>query len=127
MAQEGRLYHNDNSGAVYLALDGFLRHVPNPQTYDALFRVALSADHMVRIQDSDINVGGLNVGLPLLDGAQLILEDSGKVYLTDNGLGVKIKRHVSDAGQMDKYQFAWEKLVKMTDDEAAVIPSGHSI
>lgn len=125
---EGKLYHNDDTGAVYIALDGFIRHVPDSPTYNALFSTPLDASRMIRIHNFNLNVEGLNEGSVLPSGAQLIRDDSnGAVYLIDNVNGQVVKRHITSPAQMDKYHFNWGRVVHVTNITASAIKSGKSI
>ncbi len=66
MATEGKLYFNDGDGAVYLALDGALRHVPDPRTFNNLFTIPLDPSRMIHINKDDL--AALKVGRPLVAG-----------------------------------------------------------
>ncbi|GAA4890048.1 hypothetical protein ACFPM3_19585 [Streptomyces coeruleoprunus] len=106
-----------NSPAVYLILDGKRRHIPNPATYNNLFR------DWNGIQ-SVLDVNAVDDGGPLSDGAILGKSPSGpEVYLISNG----IKRWITSPAAMDKYYFAWNKIVTISPVALYSIPTGPSI
>lgn len=93
-----RIKHPD--GTVYLILDGKRRHIPNPKTYENLFR---NWDGII----VDVDVDQITDGGALSDGAVLARPKEGAyVYLVSNGS----KRHVTSPGVMDKYHFSWHRV-----------------
>jgi hypothetical protein len=105
------------NGTVYLILDGMRRHVPNPGTYANLFR-----DWSGIV--TDIDVDEIQNGGPLSNGAILSRGiDTAPVYLISNG----VKRHVVSPAAMDKYYFAWERVVVVPAIQLDSIPTGQPI
>lgn len=98
---EGGRVHDSSSGAIYFGLDGQLRVIPNPATYNNLFRTPWSyitvANQWIKRE---------NVGTPIMDGARLI-RGSGRaeVFLTDKCGDRDCKRHVQSQAAMDRYGF----------------------
>lgn len=89
------------NGTVYLILDGKRRHVPNPDTYNSLFR---NWDGIV----TDVDVDDITDGGPLTNGAVIAKPNNGDpVYLVSN----EVKRHVTSPAAMDKYHFSWDKVI----------------
>ncbi|MBF6044507.1 hypothetical protein GO001_04615 [Streptomyces sp. NRRL B-1677] len=106
-----------NSPAVYLILDGKRRWIPNPATYNNLFR------NWNGIQ-SVVDIGAIDDGGQLSDGAILAKSPSGPaVYLVSNG----IKRWITSPAAMDKYYFDWNKIVNVSPVALNAIPTGASI
>lgn len=102
-------------GPVYLVNpEGYLQLIPNPQTYNNLFR-----DWNNIIKADLINIA---VGSPLTDGAVLAKADnSGAIYLVSNGM----KRWINSAATMDKYYFNWDTVLTVPHVLVDFIPSGH--
>lgn len=100
--------------AIYLIDQGRKRHIPDPATYNNLFR-----DWNGIIQDPHIN--DIDSGEPLSVGASLV-EGFGDpaVYLVDQGT----KRHVASPAVMDRYDFAWNKIYKVPPITISAIPTG---
>ncbi|MEV4443177.1 hypothetical protein AB0K09_30070 [Streptomyces sp. NPDC049577] len=106
-----------NGPAVYLVLDGRRRWIPNPATYNNLFR------DWNGIQ-SVIDIGSIPDGGALSDGAFLgKAPNAPEVYLISNG----VKRWITSPAAMDKYYFAWNKIVNVSPVAIAAIPSGAAI
>ncbi|QDT24603.1 hypothetical protein [Gimesia chilikensis] len=82
--------------AIYLIDEGCKRHIPNPSTFDNLFR------DWSFTQDLDIDE--IQTGSPISDGA-ILAQGKGRaeVYLIDGGM----KRHVPSPQLMDRYNFRW--------------------
>ena len=103
--------------AVYLMDQGTKRHVPNPATYNNLFR-----DWNGIVVDASINT--IDTGTPISDGAVLAqaFGDSA-VYLIDQGR----KRHIGSPATMDRYYFDWSKIQHVAPIIIASIPEGPAI
>src|SRR5258708_11569670 len=85
-----------DQGRVYLILDGQRRWIPNPATYDNLFRDWNGIERYADINDIDR-------GTDIADGALLVNAGNGAVYLITDGSGTK--RHIADPATMDAYYF----------------------
>ncbi|MFE3644776.1 hypothetical protein ACFXOM_28010 [Streptomyces sp. NPDC059169] len=108
----------DISGpAIYLVLDGKRRHVPNPETYNNLFRDWNGIQHVV-------DAAAIDNGDPLSDGAFLgKAPNAPEVYLVSNG----VKRWITSPAAMDKYHFAWNRIASISPVALHAIPTGASI
>ncbi|MGK5549679.1 hypothetical protein ACSNOH_33895 [Streptomyces sp. URMC 127] len=106
-----------NSPAVYLILDGKRRWIPNPATYNNLFR---SWDGIQTVIDID----AVDDGGQLSDGA-ILAKSPGEpaVYLVSNG----VKRWITSPAAMDKYYFDWNKIVNVSPVALNAIPTGAPI
>lgn len=105
------------SPAVHLILDGKRRWIPNPNTYNNLFR------NWNGIQ-TVIDIGSIDDGGQLSDGAILAKSPNDPaVYLVSNG----IKRWITSPAAMDKYYFDWNKIVSLSPVALNSIPTGGSI
>ncbi|MCQ8768500.1 hypothetical protein [Streptomyces telluris] len=106
-----------NSPAVYLVLDGKRRWIPNPATYNNLFR------NWNGIQ-TVVDIASIDDGGQLSDGAILAKSPDGPaVYLVSNG----IKRWITSPAAMDKYYFDWNKIVNISPVALNAIPTGAAI
>lgn len=68
---EGSLILDDDKGDVYIVLDGHARHVPDVDTYRAIFSVPFQADKMKRVRRADIDTDELPLGRPIPKGRLL--------------------------------------------------------
>ena len=106
-----------NDATLYLVdPDGFLRSIPNPATYNNLFRdwngVVISTD-----------IPSISQGLNLTDGAVLVTASgTALVYLVSNG----IKRWITSPATMDKYYFNWKTIFSVPHILVDSIPTGSS-
>lgn len=88
---------------IYLILDGERRWIPNPTTYDNLFR-----DWNGVINNNDVIT--IFEGNWLSDGAILArAPHHPPVYLISNG----VKRWIQSPEAMDKYHFNWNKIIEV--------------
>lgn len=113
----GRRVLDRKSGAIFLMIDDRLRHIPNPATYDNLFR------DWSGIGDLG-NLVGQARGEPLADGAYLASgTPDGKVFLIlDNS-----KRWVAGPPVMDRYHFKWNAVRKLSAEQLAAMPDGPTL
>jgi hypothetical protein len=103
--------------AIYLIDRGKRRHIPNPETYNNLFR---NWDGVV----PDVDLTEILEDAPLTNGAALIQgQGRAEVYLTDQGK----KRHVTSPAVMDKYYFDWGKVQHVPYTVVDSIPTGDAI
>jgi hypothetical protein len=94
--------------------EGYRRHVPDPATYNNLFR-----DWSGIIVD--INIPDIALADPLSPGAVLArAADTPHVYLVSNG----IKRHITSPAVMDKYHFSWGQIRVLPRVVMDAIPTG---
>jgi hypothetical protein len=85
---------------IYLMDEGYRRWIPNPTTYNNLFR------DWNGIQE-DVAVGEIPLGTPLADGSVLAMgSGNGAVYLAEAG----VKRWITSPAAMDKYYFNWNRI-----------------
>lgn len=103
-------------GPVYLVNpEGFLQLIPNPQTYNNLFR---DWNNIVKA-----DLIGIAMGNPLTDGAVLAKADnSDAVFIVTNG----VKRWITSAASMDKYYFSWNAIVTAPHVLVDFVPTGHA-
>lgn len=103
--------------AIYLMDAGKKRHIPNPPTYDGLFR-----DWNGIVQDAHLNE--IDTGLAISNGAILAQAyGDAAVYLIDQGH----KRHIANPATMDRYSLAWNKIQHVAPILIASIPTGQAI
>jgi hypothetical protein len=106
------------TGAIYLIDEGYRRHIPNPETYNNLFR-----DWNDIIWDPYVN--DIPELAPLSHGSILAQTNgTAPIYLISNG----VKRWISSPYIMDRYYFNWGKVVVLNQPILLnSIPSGASI
>lgn len=106
------------AGAIYLIDEGMKRWIPNPGTYDNLFR-----DGSGVIVDSKL-AKEIPEMTPLSDGAILAMPAYYQsIWLIDNHQ----KRHVTSPAVMDKYHFAGGRIYQIPPILLEYIPPGNSI
>ena len=106
-----------NSPAVYVVdPQGFLRWIPDPVTYNNLFRDWNSII-------VDIDLVNIAVGPALTSGAVLARGSSeAAVYLISNGT----KQWITSPAAMDKYDLNWNTVVLVPNALVDSIPGGPS-
>lgn len=95
------------SGAsIYLIDDGMARHIPDPQTYNRLFRAW--------DQYADLNLSSFRVG-PSISSRAFLMRADGRpeVYFVEYGT----KRWISTPQVMERYYFNWDavRVVPMSE------------
>lgn len=106
-----------NRPEIYLIDRGYRRWVPNPMTYNNLFR-----DWNGIVVDIDINE--IPLAVQISSGAILVRADgTAPVYLVDQGT----KRWITSPAIMDKYYFAWGRVYVLPPASVYPIPVGPSI
>lgn len=113
----GLRFKNPESDAIYLMDQGCLRLIPNPETYNNLFR-----NWEGIILNIDINI--FPICVPITDGAILARPfNENPVYLIDNFM----KRLITSPVAMDDYWFAWDRVYKVPPILLDFIPTGPNI
>ena len=106
-----------NNAAVYVVdPQGFLRWIPDPTTYNNLFRDWNSII-------VDIDLVNIATGPALTSGAVLARGSTeAAVYLISNGR----KDWITSPAAMDKYDFNWNTIVQVPNILVDSIPAGAS-
>jgi hypothetical protein len=106
-----------NNAAIYLVdPKGFLRWIPDPTTYNNLFR-----DWNGVI--SSLDIPNISKGPNLTSGAVLAIAiGTAPVYLVTNGT----KEWITSPAAMDKYYFNWNTIVQTPHVLIDFIPTGPS-
>lgn len=107
-----------NRPHIYIIMNGgYRRHIPDPTTYNNLFRSWGGI-----VVDNDIDeipeTRALQSGAVLIRGHQ-----TPHVYMIDHGH----KRHVTSPAAMDKYHFSWDRVNVIPQSSVDAIPEGPSI
>ncbi|GAA3028639.1 hypothetical protein GCM10020000_01440 [Streptomyces olivoverticillatus] len=106
-----------NGPEIYLILDGRRHWIPNPATYNNLFR---DWNGIQTIVDPD----SIDNGGQLSDGAFLGKSPNApEVYLISNG----VKRWITSPAAMDKYYFNWNRIKYVEPVALQAIPQGGNI
>ena len=105
------------NAAIYLIDQGVRRYIPNPQTYNNLFR-----DWNGVI--IDISINDISEGSSISNDAILAKpSNAAPFYLIDGGQ----KRWITSPAAMDKYYFAWNRIYAVPHILLDSIPTGPSI
>jgi hypothetical protein len=114
---DGTRIRDITDGYIYLALDGALRHIPDPQTYTNLFKDWSSVTSLPNVQN-------YLVGTPITEGASLVKgTPDGKVFLLIEGG----KRWISSPPVFDRYGFAAAAIKTLTADQLNTMPTGATL
>jgi hypothetical protein len=106
-----------NQPAIYLIDRGYRRWIPDPATYNNLFR-----DWNGIVVDIDIDE--IPLAPQITSGAVLVRADgTAPVYLVDQGM----KRWIVSPAMMDKYYFAWNRIYVLPRGVVDPIPVGPNI
>ena len=104
------------SPAIYLIDRGQKRYIPDPATFNNLFK---NWSHY-----QDLDVDSIETGQPISVGAILAAPvGSGTIYLLDCG----VKRHITAPSVMNKYNFNWDRVYKLPPIAIDNIPTGDPI
>lgn len=105
------------NAAIWLILNGVRRHIPNPSTFDNLFR---NWNGIVQ----DINADQIDEGAALSNGAFLARPNNeAPVYLVSNNE----KMHVLSPDVMDDYNFDWNRVQSLPKVAIDAIASGPNV
>lgn len=103
--------------AIFLVDQGYRRWIPNPPTYNNLFR------DWNGIRE-DTGVGDIPIGAPIADGAVLVRGiGTAPIYLVDAG----VKRWIASPAAMDKYYFSWDRVYQIPPILVWYISNGSTI
>lgn len=115
---DGARLHENNTGKIYLVIDGQLRWIPNPATYNNLF-----ADWDIPLDRNEVSADVYRTGPPITDGAYLCQSPpQGEVWLMIDGT----KRHIASPAAMNRFNFDWSK-VRTVPAETLAINQGPDI
>jgi len=98
---DGTRVNDDSSGIVYLAIDGMLRRIPDPATYDNLFVAGASVGHVGSLPPDIYPIGPM-----ITIGAYLAQDGAGKVYLMVDG----VKRWIVSPAAAARFSFDLGKV-----------------
>jgi len=98
----------EGDGAVYLFLDGCFRHVPDPPTFRALFRVPLE----VAAMNACGRIKKELKGPALPSGARLVKGNGSEIFLVEG----TTKRHVVSLEVWNSFDFDWGKVTQCNVD-----------
>jgi hypothetical protein len=114
---DGERVKGSNSAPVYLILHGQLRWIPDPTTYNNLFK------DWNGIGVNDYLVDNVPVGLPLTSGAVLAKGSGAAIYVITNGQ----KLWIPDPTVFNKFYFNSGKVVTVPDVIINSVPQGLNI
>lgn len=102
---------------IYLIDQGYRRWIPNPATFNNLFR---NWNGIVE----EISITSIPTSQNISSGAILARAyGTAPVYLVDQGL----KRWITSPAAMDRYNFSWERVYEVPSILLNSIPSGANI
>lgn len=105
------------SPAIYVVIDGYRRWIPDPATYNNLFR---DWNGVIVVS----NLPDIAEAEPLTSGAVLARPAGmAPVYLVSNG----VKRWITAPSVMDKYYFNWSRVQNLPPNVVNSIPTGSTI
>jgi len=107
------LYYETDNGAVYVYLDGTLRHIPNPSTFYNLFASPINPSAYVNFASAAD--APLPIGNPIMEGACLVQSLSEGIFLQDQmpwNQSETVLRHVVDPSQLVSLGFSTEHMLK---------------
>lgn len=121
-----KLYYQQDNGAVYIHLDGGLRHIPNPKTFENLFAGPINPESYIQFPKLEA------APLPIL--TQWPIADNAKVVETpDPTCGILLQdkypwgdtivlRHIINPTQMSEIGFDYNKVIDIRDDINIGVP-----
>ncbi|HWT14088.1 MAG TPA: hypothetical protein VN231_15150 [Allosphingosinicella sp.] len=113
---DGIRLRDRSDGAVFVTLEGAMRHIPNPATYANLYRSDLVP--------TDIAPGyAYSVSRPLTDGAYLARGGDGRLFLMSDGL----KRWIGGPAVFERFEFDWNKVRDVPAEVLDAVPESATI
>jgi hypothetical protein len=121
-----KLYYQQDNGAVYIHLDGGLRHIPNPKTFGNLFEGSINPDSCIQFPNAGASPLPIFNQWPIADNA-LLVETSDPtcgILLQDKypWEDTFVLRHVISPTQMNEIGFDWHKVVKISENINIGVP-----
>lgn len=122
-----KLYHQDDTGQVYIHLDGGLRYIPNPDTFHNLFAGKLEVSEFISFAKASDAPFPILTQWPIMDKAKLVVtsNDAQGILLQDKypwDDDTVVLRHVIDPNQMNELGFDWHKVVDNSGDVHLGVP-----
>jgi hypothetical protein len=114
---DGERVKGSNSAPVYLILHGQLRWIPDPTTYNNLFK------DWNGISINDYLVDNVPAGATLTSGAVLAKGSAAPIYLVTNGQ----KLWIPDPTVFNKFYFNSGKVITVPDVVINFVPQGPNI
>lgn len=116
-ALDGKRVKDPNEPAIYFVWnDGYKCHIPDPTTYNNLFR---SWGGILKLDPEEL--AQIATGPPLTSGAILArAKDTAPVYLITNGK----KHHIKNPNVMEYCWFRWDAVVVVPPIMLDAIPTG---
>lgn len=111
---EGRLVKIINQPAIWLILDGKRRHIPNPTSFNAIFK---NWNTILTRFPQELSI--IPTGPPLLN-ARLIKGSGPAVYLTVD----LSKRHIANPRTFNHFNFSWNKIINVSNAVISNLPTG---
>jgi 3-mercaptopyruvate sulfurtransferase SseA len=113
----GARVKDPNRAEIWLVDEGRRRWIPDPSTYNNLFRDW----NGIR---QDLNVYDISTGLDISRGAWLGRRTgTPEVYLVSNN----VKRWITSPAVMDKYHFAWQRVREVPREQLDRVQNGPDI
>ncbi len=112
-SQYSNLYYETDNGAVYLYMDGVLRHIPNPSTFNNLFDGPITPSAYVNFSSS-VNPP-LPIGTPIMEGASLVQSSSEGIFLQDQmpwNRSEIVLRHIVNPQQLTNLGFSTTNMLQ---------------
>jgi murein DD-endopeptidase MepM/ murein hydrolase activator NlpD len=109
-----------SAGAVYLIQGNLRRHVPDPETFNAM---GLKWSDVQGISDDHLNGIGLDVSLPSRKNGALIQGSGEKAYWMENGQ----RRHIPDPETFAFMGLNLGAIQRISDDDLNDIPQSGSL
>eukprot|EP01084_Bolivina_argentea_P301645 520447_1 len=121
-----RIHSKPGNGCIYLVLDGKLRHIPDPPTFNQLF------DKWTYENMNEIDIQKLVKGDPLPRGCHLFKGIGGNikdnmVFLMDKINGKLVKRYIVSPPVFNRYSFSWAKIKSIPTVSVQAIPDGPAV
>ncbi|MBF0324704.1 MAG: hypothetical protein HQL42_06480 [Alphaproteobacteria bacterium] len=114
---DGQRLHLNSTGQIFLALDGMLRWIPDPATYDNLFKDWSSVRSIT-------DISGYTLGMPLNKGAYLGSTDTNQtVFLVVDGM----KRRVPSSEIFERFAFNAAKIRPHLVTELGALSEGRAL
>lgn len=123
---KNKLYYQQDNGAVYIHLDGGLRHIPNPDTFLNLFAGSIQPSEYINFPNASAAPLTILTNWPIMDNARLVdtTNHAQGILLEDKypWSDTVVLRHVINPNQMNTLGFDWNKVVRYEETVHIGVP-----
>jgi len=114
----GQRITGPGNSAIYIVMDGQRRHIPDPWTFNRLFKDWSTVEV--------VDIANIDEGPPISEGA-LLAKDPGTspVWFVDHSQ--KLKHYIVSPQAMQRYNFNWSQIEPVSNYVLDAIKNGNNL